>query len=126
MGVTVAQLVEAWTVNHVFGRSSPSWFKLTKSLQQAFNPKIAESFGSRPKIGGSVYHNNIIGTLKTLLCPSPIGQVLKLPGAVSPDVLRFVPLWITLTVPEVVGTENWATSILTFLLDPSSITKMQP
>ena len=38
------------------------WVKLTKSLQQASNPKIAGTFGSRPKLGGPVYHNNIVGT----------------------------------------------------------------
>ena len=48
-----------------------------------------------------VYHNNIMGTLKICLCPSHIGQVLRLPGALSPDVLRFASLWITLTAPEV-------------------------
>ena len=63
MCVRVAQLEEAWTVNHAVGRSSPSWTKLTKSLQQASNPKkIAGSFGSRPKLGGCVYHNNIVCT----------------------------------------------------------------
>ena len=31
----------------------------------------------------------------------------------------------TLTVPEVVGTENWVTSNIPFLLDKSSIAKMQ-
>ena len=54
-----------------------------------------------------MYHNNIGGTLKIHLCPSHIGHVLRLPGAVSPDVLHFAPLWITLTVAEVDGTENW-------------------
>ena len=76
--VRVAQLEEVWTVNREVGRSSPSWVKLTKSLQQAFNPKIAGFFGSRPKLGGPVYHNNIVGTLKIHLCPSHIGQVLRL------------------------------------------------
>ena len=122
----MAQLEEAWTVNHAVGSSSPSWVKLTKSLQQAFNPKISVSFGSRPKLGGPVYHNNIVGTLKIHLCPSHIGQLLRLADAVNPDVLRFAPLlWITLTVPEVDGTENWVTSNLPFLLDASSIAKMQ-
>ena len=93
-----------------------------KSLQKAFNPG---SFGSRPKLGGPVVYNNIVGSLKIHLCPSYIGQVLRLPGAVSRDVLPFASLWITLTVPEVVGTENWVNSILPFLLDPSSIAKMQ-
>ena len=115
----VAQLDEAWTVNHVVGRSSPSWVKLTKSFYQASNPKIPESFGD------PVYHNNIVDTLKIYLCPSHIGHVLRLPGAVNPDVLRFASLRITLTVPEVVGIENGVTSNLPSLLDPSSIAKMQ-
>ena len=105
----MAQLEEAWTVNRVVGGSSPSCVKLTKSLQQAFNPKIAGFFGSRPKLGGPVYHNNIVGTLNIHLCASHSGHAIRLPGAVSPDVLRFAPLRITLTVPEVVGTENWVT-----------------
>ena len=46
-------------------------------------------------------------------------------GAVRPDVLHFASLWITLTVPEGVGTENWAISNLPFLLNPSSIARMQ-
>ena len=66
------------------GRSSLSCFKLTKSVQQPSNPKIAGFFGSRPKLGGPVYHNNIVGTLKIHLCASHVGQVLRLPGAVSP------------------------------------------
>ena len=63
--------------------------------------------------------------LKIYLCLPHIGQVLMLPGAVSPDVLHNAFLRITLTVPEVVGTENWVTFNLPFLLDPSSIAKMQ-
>ena len=43
-----------------------------------------------------MYQNIIVGMLN-------IGQVLKLPGAVSPDVLHNASLWITLTVSEVVG-----------------------
>ena len=43
-----------------------------------------------------MYHNNIVG----------IGQGLRLPGAVSPDMLLFASLLITQTVPEVVGTED--------------------
>ena len=77
---------EAWTVNLVVGGSSPSCVLLTKSRQQAFNPKIARFFGSKRKLGGSVYHNNIVGTLKIHLGPTHIGHVLKLPGADSPDV----------------------------------------
>ena len=121
----MAQLEDAWAVNRAVDGSSLSWAKLTKSLQQAFNSKIADSFASKPKLGGPVCHNNTVGTLMLHLCPSHIGQVLRLPGAVSSDVLRFASLWITVTVPEVIGTENWVTSNLLFLLDPSSITKMQ-
>ena len=123
--VRMAQLVEAWTINHAVARSSPSCVKLTKNLQQAFNPKIAESFGSRPKLGGPVYNNNIVSTLKIYLCLLHIGQVLRLPGAVRPDVLRVASLQIRLTVLEVVDTENGVTSNLPFQLYPSSITKMQ-
>ena len=53
-----------------------------------------------------MYHNISMGTVKIPFCLSHIGQVLRLPGAVSPDVLRNASLRITLTVPEVVGTEN--------------------
>ena len=37
----------------------------------------------------------------------------------------FASLGITLTVPEVVGTENWVNSHQPFLLDPSNIVKVQ-
>ena len=116
---------EAWTVNLRLAVRVPAGSKWQKSLQQAFNSKIAGSFGLRPKLGGPVYHNNIVQTLTIHLCSSHIGQVLRLSGAVSPDVLHFAALRITLTVPEVVGTENWVTSNLPFLLYPSSIAKMQ-
>ena len=72
-----------------------------------------------------MYHNNVMGTLKILFCPSHIGQVLRLPGAVSPDVQHFASLRITLTVPEVVVIENRVNSKLSILLGPNSITKMQ-
>ena len=55
--VKVAQLEEAWTVNHAVGRLSVSDIKLTKNLQQAFNPfnpKIAESFGLIPKFDTTI------------------------------------------------------------------------
>ena len=121
----MAQLEEAWTVNHAVGRLSPSWVNMTKSLQQVSHPKIAGSFGSRPKLGGSVYYNNIVGTFKIFLCFSHIEHVLRLSGAVTTDVLQFESLPITQTVPVVVGTENWVTSNLPFLLDPSSMAKTQ-
>ena len=65
--------------------------KLTKCLQQAFNSKIPESFAPRPKLEGSVYH---------ILRPSNIEHVLRLPGFVSPDILRITPIRTTPTVPE--------------------------
>ena len=65
------------------------------------------------------------GHVKDPHLPFHIGHVLRLPGAVSLDVLHNASLRITLTVPEVVDTENWVTSSLPFLLDPSSIAKMQ-
>ena len=44
----------------------------------------------------------------------------------SSDVLRVASLRITLTVPEVVGAENWVNSSLPFLFDSSSIDKVHP
>ena len=77
-----------WTVNHTVGGSSPSWVKLTKSLQQAFNPKIAGTFGLRPKLGGPVYSNNIMSTLKIHLCLTHKASV----KAVSPgNVVLCIP-----------------------------------
>ena len=70
-------------------------------------------------------HNNIVGTLKIHLCPSHIKQVLRLCGAVSPNAVHNAFPRITLTVSEAVGIENWVNSNLPFLLDPSSIAKMQ-
>ena len=65
----MAQLEEAWTVNHAVDRSSLSSVKSTKSLQQAFNPKIDGSFGSRPKLVGSLHHNIIVAALVVRLTP---------------------------------------------------------
>ena len=77
MGVRVAQLEEAWTVNHAVGRSSSSCVKLTKSLQQAFGPKISKLFGSGLKLRSPLYRNNIMGTLKIYLCPLHIEQASR-------------------------------------------------
>ena len=71
--------------------------------------------GLRRRFGGPVYH----------LCLLHIGQVLRLLGAVSPNLLHISSLWSTPTVPKVVGTKDQATSNLSLLLDPSSIAKMQ-
>ena len=116
---------EAWTVNRAVGKLSASCVKLTKSLQQAFNPRITGYFRSSPKFGGLLYHNNIVCKLKIHLCLLHTLQVLTLPGTVSADMLCFASLQITLTVPEVVGTDNRVTSNLPFLLDPSSIAKIR-
>ena len=50
--------------------------------------------------------------------------MLTLPGAVSPDMLHNASFRTTLTITEVVDTENGVT-ILPFLLDTSSVVKMQ-
>ena len=87
---------EAWTVNHAVGGSSPSWVRLTKSLHQAFNPKIAGTFELRPK---PKYYRGQVEDL-------PLPYTYGLPGVFSPDALHNASLWITLTVSEVVDTEN--------------------
>ena len=83
---------EAWTVNHAVDGSSLSCVNVTKNLQQVFNLKIAGLLGSRSICG----HIND----PPLSSHSHIWQMLRLPGAVSRDVLRFVSLRITLTVPK--------------------------
>ena len=122
--IRVAQLLAALTTNREVGGSSPGCAKLTKSFRQAFNPKLPGLSDRDLKLGGPVYHNNTVGTLKTHLCPSHIGQVQRLPGSVSQDVLRNASLRVTLAVQEVVDTENWVNSTLS-CFDPSSIAKMQ-
>ena len=114
----MAQLEEAWAVNHVVGRLSPGCAKLTKSLQQAFNPKL---------LGLSDRDLNLGAPCATILlwARDPPPPLLRQPGAVSPDVLHNASLRITLTVSGS-GTENWVTSNLPFLLDPCSIAKIQP
>ena len=72
-----------------------------------------------------MYDNDFVGTLKIHLCSSHIGQVLRLTGAVSPDLLHITFLRITLTVPAVIGTENLVTFNLPFPPDSSSTAKMQ-
>ena len=57
-----------------------------------------------------MYHNNIVGMLKTHWCC---------------DMLHNASLRTTQTVLEVVGTENRVTSCLAILLDSSSIAEMQ-
>ena len=103
----------------------PAGSNRQKSLHQASNPKIAGYFVLTPKLGGHVYYNNIVGTLLIHLCPSHMERELTLPGVVSSDVLRITSLRITLAVPEMVGTENWVTSNIPLLVDPSSIAKTQ-
>ena len=83
-------------------------------LVKVFNPKTVDLFRSIPKHGDSLYHNNIVSTFKIHFCALHIGQVLKLGGTVNPDVLHNAFLQITLTVPQVVNTENGVTSKLPF------------
>ena len=94
---------EAWTVNHAVGRSNPSWAKMTKSLQQAFNPKIDGSFGMRLKLRGQVYPNNIVGTLR--IDTFALWASAKIFWCCWPErVVQCIPL--DYAVPEVMGTEN--------------------
>ena len=69
--------------------------------------------------------NNMILYCIIIKCWTLIEQVLRLPGAVSPNVLHNASLRITLTAPEVVDTGNRATPNLPFLFNPNSIAKMQ-
>ena len=115
------KMEEGSAVNHAVERSGPSCVKFTKCLQQAFDPKIAISFGSRPNFGRPVYQINIVGLVKIHLCLSHFGQVLRLSGAVAPEVLLNTFLRITRTVPEVLSTENQITFNLSFLPDPGGI-----
>ena len=111
-GVRVTHL-EA--VNHAVGRSSSDCAKLTKSLQQtSANPNIAGSFRSKPKLGGPMYHNDIVGTLRIeIFISHTLGKcVSMLPGVVSPNVLHNASIQFTLTVEEVVGTKNQVTLCL--------------
>ena len=97
------QLEEAWTVNHAVSRSSPSWAKMTKSLQQVFNPKIDGSFGMRLKLRGQVYPNNIVGTLR--IDTFALWASAKIFWCCWPErVVQCIPL--DYAVPEVMGTEN--------------------
>ena len=76
-------------------------------------------------LGGPVYHNKILNTLNIHSCSLRIGKVFRLPVAVSLDVLHKAALQITLTALEVVDIENRVTSNQPFLLNLSSIAKMQ-
>ena len=126
LGVRVAQLEEAGTVNHSVGRLSHSCVKLTKSLQQASNPKVAESFGSRLKLGGPMYHNNIVGLVK-----DPHLPVTHCASVKTTRCCRLRP--VTLCIPSDYTYSSRSGRYwelipfyhLPFLLDPGSIAKMQ-
>ena len=51
-------------------------------------------------------NNHLHSQLSNVSTSSHIGQVLRLSGAVSPDMLLNVPFRTALTVPEVVDVEN--------------------
>ena len=109
-------LLEYWT---------PSLPKRTKSLQQYSKPKFLgrldwgrqEAPCTVIMLGGPVYRNHIVGTLKILLCPLHITHWVKAAWCYQPDVLHKASHQIALKVPEVVGTENRVTSNPPFLLD---------
>ena len=63
-------------------------YQIDKKSSTSFQPLIADSLASRPKIGCLVYHKNIVGPLKIHLCHPHIEQMLRLPGVVSLDVLQ--------------------------------------
>ena len=65
------------------------------------------------------------GHFKIHRCLLHICQVLRLPGAVSPDVLHIAFLQVTLTVPETVDRKNRVPSSLPILLDSNSNAKIQ-
>ena len=44
-------------------------YQINRKPSASFPPFIAGSFGSRPKLGGLVSHNNIAGSFKIHLCP---------------------------------------------------------
>ena len=70
-----------------------------KSLQQAFNPKLLGSLHQHLNFKTpQVNHNNIMDMDRICLCPSNIGHVLGLPGAVSPGVVHNASLKTTLSV----------------------------
>ena len=108
--------VSGWRSWKRFGLSimllgvSPSNVKLTNSHQQAFNSKLL-GFLDRD-------HNNIIGTLKIYLCLSHIGKHIAYFLVLSTRMCCALHPYITLTVPEVAGTENRVNSNLPFTLDP--------
>ena len=99
----MAKLEEAWTVNHAVSRSSLGCAKMTKCLQQAFNPIIDGSFGLRPKLGCPLYHKNIVGALR--IDTFAHWASAKIPWCCWPErVVQRIPL--DYAVPEVMGTEN--------------------
>ena len=89
--------------------------QLPQTQSESFDQRHIITYHLCQYIRGPVSHNN--GTLKIHLC-------LRLPGAVSMDVLHFAFLRVTQTAPEVTGTENLVTSNLPFLLDSSGMAKM--
>ena len=91
--------------------------KLTKICQKAFSFKISGSFGPRPNLESLGYHKNIMCMLKIYPHPLHIGQVLRLPVAVSPDMLHNALFCITLVVSEMVGIESQVTYNLPFSLE---------
>ena len=114
----MSELEKDLTVNYSFEESSPRCIKLTKKSSASF-------LTFRPKLGSPTRYKTVMETFRINLCSLHIGQVLRLSGAASPDVLHFPSLPITLTVPDVLGTEDQVTYNLPFILDPCRIANIQ-
>ena len=78
------QMLSSWKrldCQSCFGQLSLNYAKLTESLHRVFIPKISCVFNR------DLTHNDIVSTLKIHLCPLHIGQVLKLPDAINPELV---------------------------------------
>ena len=92
----MAQLEEAWAVNHVVGKLSPGCAKLTKRLQQAFDPKLLGLSYRDLNLEAPVYPNIFVDALKVPLCPSHIEQVCTAAWCCQPEcVAQCIPLEYT-------------------------------
>ena len=101
----------AWAINHGAVSAVPNWQKaLSKLLIPKAQGLLDRDLNEAPC--------TTILSLEILPYPSHIG----LPGFVSLCMLYNASRQITLSVPDVVDTENWINSSLLFLLDSCSTT----
>ena len=89
------------------GLDCQSCYWRIESQRCKINKKPSANFGLRSNLRYRLYQNTIVGFLKVHFCLSHIGQVLRWLCAVILDLLCFASFWITLTVPDVVGADNW-------------------